>query len=152
MTTAETWRVVCEGGEVRIPGVAPVGCGDYVAVTNERGDDNTGFGQSPRAAVLELARTAGWEAVEIVAPGAQTSAERLAQVTAERDAAVAQRDALTGAVRAYRAAEETMALVIADDHRRDTYHEWAKRHGAAMDAVDAAPVALDAALAAAGGV
>ncbi len=51
-------------------------------------------------------------------------------------------------VRAYLAAEETMRLVAADDHRRDTYHEWAKRHGAAMDAVDAARTALDAALAA----
>jgi len=50
-------------------------------------------------------------------------------------------------VRAYLAAEETMRLVAADDHRRDTYHEWAKRHGAAMDAVDAARTALDAALA-----
>lgn len=78
------------------------------------------------------------------------------------DAAVARTESLlTGTpvamvraevVRAYRAAEETMALVIADDHRRDTYHEWAKRHGAAMDAVDAARTALDAALAAAGGV
>ena len=52
-------------------------------------------------------------------------------------------------VREYLAAEETMRLVAADDHRRDTYHEWAKRHGAAMDAVDAARTALDAALAAA---
>ena len=49
-------------------------------------------------------------------------------------------------VRRYLAAEETMRLVAADDHRRDTYHEWAKRHGAAMDAVDAARTALDAAL------
>lgn len=50
-------------------------------------------------------------------------------------------------VRAYLAAEETMRLVAADDHRRDTYHEWAKRHGAAMDAVDAARAALVAGVA-----
>ncbi len=68
---------------------------------------------------------------------------------AERAAeeAHAQHAALAALVRAYLAAEETMRLVAADDHRRDTYHEWAKRHGAAMDAVDAARAALVAGVA-----
>ncbi len=50
-------------------------------------------------------------------------------------------------VRAYLAAEETMRLVAADGIIAYTYHEWAKRHGAAMDVVDAARAALVAGVA-----
>lgn len=97
MTTVETWRVVCEGGEVRevtackrradwIPSVdgpeylADVAVGQFA------------YGSSLRIAVANLAIESRWPVVEIVAPGAQTSDERLAQAIAERDAAEADRD------------------------------------------------------------
>jgi len=84
--TTQVWRVVCEGGEVHAVGVAPMGGGDYVAMSGNDADSASALCESARLAVATLANELDWPVVEIVAPGAQTSEERMAQVTAERDA------------------------------------------------------------------
>ena len=97
MTTAETqtWRVVCEGGEV-----LEVIVEDRGYVSDGRRQSVAGgvyiISESPRVAVVRWCAMEAHEkaVVELVAPGAQTSEERLAQVTAERDAARAKTDAL----------------------------------------------------------
>ena len=76
-----------------------------------------------------------------------TLADALETAERERDASREAWATLAAVVRAYLAAEETLALVVADDHTRTTYREWAARHGAAMDAVDASRAALVAGVA-----
>jgi len=147
---AETWRVVCEGGEVKRPEVGDVGGGECVAMTGEDGDVHVGDGSTPRAAVFDLCRVAGWEAVEIVAPGAQTSEERLAQVTAllaDRDAHRTRADAAE-ADRDYWREQMTAAAPCVDEIRRLTRRVVRGGTGCALDptlAVDTAIATLDAA-------
>lgn len=91
MSGSQVWRVVCEGGEVR----EVTACkrrADWIPLVDGpeyRADEAVGtfaYGSSLRIAVANLAIEARWPVVEIVATGAQTSEERLAQVIAERDA------------------------------------------------------------------
>lgn len=84
MTTAETWRVVLAGGEVREVEVRHTP-GSYGGEWRADSDGEAAGGSSARKAVLTLAAGDGWPVVELVVPGAQTSEERLAQVTADRD-------------------------------------------------------------------
>ena len=146
--TTQVWRVVCEGGEVKRPEVGDVGGGECVAMTGEDGDVHVGDGSTPRAAVFDLCRVAGWEAVEIVAPGAQTSEERLAQVTAllaDRDAHRISADAAE-ADRDYWREQMTAAAPCVDEIRRLTRRVVRGGTGCALDpvlAVDTAIATLD---------
>ena len=160
MTTAETqtWRVVCEGGEVRevtarrTPGSYG---GEWRA---DSGVADPAGGSSARKAVLILVAEAHWPVVEIVAPGAQTSEERLAEAIAERDAAVAQRDALAAAVRGLFAAQAAVSMPVAANDLPALLLDFVagvpadEGIVAAGRALTDACTALDAALAAAGGV
>lgn len=81
-TAQQTWRVVLENGEVREVTATKL-VGRWRA---EHGDDGE-EGDTARDAVVWRASAHNWPVVEIVAPGAQTADERLAEVTAERDKA-----------------------------------------------------------------
>lgn len=82
--SAETWRVACEGGAVREVTVRHTP-GSYGGEWRADSDGEAAGGSSARQAALTLAAGDGWPVVELVAPGAQPSEERLAQVTADRD-------------------------------------------------------------------
>ena len=75
--STETWRVVCEVREV----TARHTPGSYGGEWRADSDGAAAGGSSARQAVLALAAGEGW----LVAPGETTAAERLAQVTADRD-------------------------------------------------------------------
>ena len=95
-TTA--WRVVCEDGSVHCPVVAEAK-GDprsFFALSNEPDDDHSGWGEMEQLAVIDLARKMSWPVVEIVAPGAMTSDERVAEATRRHGEAV--RDACADAL------------------------------------------------------
>lgn len=212
------WRVVCEGGEVReVAAVYNAEVGAWAATGEETlagGALRRAINATARRAVMSFAMEQHWPVVELVAPGAQTSGERLAQVTAERDAyarmmaqdaealgidhagdipeairallserddhstavrllvaerdaAVAARDALAGAVREEREAKERAgiehnALVDANDYAERRLYGWetrlrivSERHRKAVNAriaaADRITALVDAALAAAGG-
>jgi hypothetical protein len=81
---AGAWRVVCEGGAAHEVSARHTP-GSYGGEWRADSDGAAAGGSSARTAVLALAAGTGWPVVELVAPGAQTSEERLAQVTADRD-------------------------------------------------------------------
>ena len=82
--SAATWRVMCEGGAVREVAVRHTP-GSYGGEWRADSNGAAAGGSSARQAVLTLAAGNGWPVTALVAPGAQTSDERLAQVTADRD-------------------------------------------------------------------
>ena len=84
MTTAETWRVMCEGGAVREVAARHTP-GSYGGEWRADSDGEAAGGSSARQAVLTLAAGDGWPVTELVAPGETTAAERLAQAIADRD-------------------------------------------------------------------
>jgi len=81
--TAETWRVVCEGGAAHEVSARHTP-GSYGGKWRADSDGAAAGGSSARTAVLALAAGTGWPVVELVAPGETTAAERLAQAIAER--------------------------------------------------------------------
>jgi len=138
MSKMQTWRVVLESGEVKRPEVEDMRDGSFVAVTGEDGDHYAGLRDEPRLAVAALCDMAGWPVVELLAPGEPTAAERLAVVTAERDA-------LAAAVREVAESEGALETMIDDSG-------WTlDDERIAEERVAAAHAALDAALAAAEG-
>ena len=154
-----TWRVVVEGGAVEEVQVcySAAGRGEWRATNGNL--DGYVVGPTARGAVAGLAGWRSWSVVEIVAPGAMTTAERLAVVTAERNdarlmsqcnrdnwrLAGEQRDALARAVREVDESEGALETMIDDS-------AWTlDDERAAEERVDAARIALDAALAAAEG-
>lgn len=136
--TAAVWRVVCDDGSVReVTAVYAAEVSAWAATgeeTTAMGDVVRAINATARRAVMSYAMQEHWPVAEIAPPGALTAEERLAQVTAERDAAIAARDALAGAVREMIAATDDRIMGMADGRR-----------------VYDARAALDAALAAAGG-
>jgi len=75
----ETWRVLCEEGEVHYPVVveAKGEPRSFFALTNEPDDDRSGWGEVPRLAVIDLARKMRWKVREILAPGELSAEERM---------------------------------------------------------------------------
>lgn len=80
--------MVCEGGEAREVAVAREDDGVWCARFAAEPSWPNGFGFNARTALLRACAIAAVDVVEIVAPGAQTSEERMAAVTAERDKAL----------------------------------------------------------------
>jgi hypothetical protein len=133
-----TWRVMIDCGAVEEVQVrySADGRGEWRATSGNL--DGYVVGATARAAVAGLAGWRSWSVVEIVAPGAMTAAERLAVVTAERDA-------LAAAVREVAESEGALETMIDDSG-------WTlDDERIAEERVAAAHAALDAALAAAEG-
>jgi hypothetical protein len=77
------WRVVCEDGSVHSPVIAEAK-GDprgFFALSNEPDDGHSGWGETERLAVIDLARKMRWSVAEIVAPATMTSEERVTSET-----------------------------------------------------------------------
>lgn len=81
---SETWRVLCEGGEVHAPVVveAKGEPRSFFALFGESDDRQSGWAEDPRIAVIDLARKMRWKTREILAPGELSAEERVA---AERE-------------------------------------------------------------------
>lgn len=132
--SAETWRVVAEGGEVRSAAVAYDAAGPWpvwTAVTDAAGDDYAGHARTARAAVLALAHLADWPVAEIVAPGALTAAERVADAAenAAENRAISQAigPRFDETARAVAVAAETERCIAALRARQEECYAAAKR-------------------------
>jgi hypothetical protein len=162
--TAETWRVVCEGGAAHEVSARHTP-GSYGGEWRADSDGAAAGGSSARTAVLALAAGTGWPVVELVAPGETTAAERLAQAIAERDYWREQAIGMAPCVDGMRAItsllipggtgcivdpERVVAAVAALRGYLRAVDEptWDER---SLVALDVARTALEAALAAAGG-
>lgn len=105
MTTAEMWRVMCEGGAVREVAVRHTP-GSYGGEWRADSGGEAAGGSSARQAVLTLAAGDGWPVTALVAPGETTAAvmhctptdgdddlvKAVRLLVAERDEARADRD------------------------------------------------------------
>ncbi len=143
MTTSEapeTWRVECEGGEVREVEAwrQTWGSGMWCAFLPGSGNGTAPL-PSPRAAVAQMAGRQGWPVVAVLAPGQPTRAEmdaahvraanardqlrlRCEELTAERDAL---RSLLAAAARGEVTPCPTCAVRLATRETiRGELHRW----------------------------